>query len=413
MSKSIVFTEFKLPNGQRIKNRIVKAAMEENMSDESLQPGGSLLNLYQKWAEGGAGLIFTGNVMVDCLAMTGPGGVVLEKQTELEKFTRWSTAAKANDTKVWMQINHPGRQVYKKMGGKVYSPSDVSLDMGKLSDMFGEAQPMTEEQIQDLIQRFTDTAVQAEKAGFDGVQIHAAHGYLIAQFLSPLVNKRQDQWGGSPENRARLLVEVIKRVKAATAPEFGIGVKLNSADFQHGGFDVDDALTVVEYLKPLAIDLVELSGGSYEAPAMQGITADGRKLNREAYFLEFAEKIASQTKIPVMTTGGIRRLPIAEKVLQQNVALVGIATGLATEPNLINIWRANREFEAPYPKINWKNKTFRGLAVMAYVKRQLRRVGANKSILANASPLFTLIQDQIRTSKLTKRYKSIVAKKCN
>ena len=410
MSNSLVFTEFKLPNGQRIKNRIVKAAMEENMSDESLQPGDSLVNLYQKWAEGGAGLILTGNVMVDRLAMTGPGGVVLEKQTELEKFARWSAAAKANDTRVWMQINHPGRQVYKRMGGKVYSPSDVSLDMGKLSDMFGQAQAMTEDQIEELIQRFTDTAVQAEKAGFDGVQIHAAHGYLIAQFLSPLVNKRQDQWGGSSENRARLLIEVIKRVKAATAPEFGIGVKLNSADFQRGGFDVDDALTVVQFLEPLAIDLVELSGGSYEAPAMQGVTADGRTLNREAYFLEFAEKIASETKIPIMTTGGIRRLPIAEEVLAKNVALVGIATGLATEPSLPNIWRTDTEFEAPYPQINWKNKTFRGLAVMAYVKRQLRRVGANKSVLTNASPLFTLIQDQARTSKLTKRYQGIVAK---
>jgi len=410
LSNSLVFTEFKLPNGQRIKNRIVKAAMEENMSDESLQPGDSLVNLYQKWAEGGAGLILTGNVMVDRLAMTGPGGVVLEKQTELEKFARWSAAAKANDTRVWMQINHPGRQVYKRMGGKVYSPSDVSLDMGKLSDMFGQAQAMTEDQIEELIQRFTDTAVQAEKAGFDGVQIHAAHGYLIAQFLSPLVNKRQDQWGGSIEHRARLLIEVIKRVKAATAPEFGIGVKLNSADFQRGGFDVDDALTVVQFLEPLAIDLVELSGGSYEAPAMQGVTADGRTLNREAYFLEFAEKIASETKIPIMTTGGIRRLPIAEEVLAKNVALVGIATGLATEPSLPNIWRTDTEFEAPYPQINWKNKTFRGLAVMAYVKRQLRRVGANKSVLTNASPMFTLIQDQARTSKLTKRYQGIVAK---
>lgn len=410
MSNSLVFTEFKLPNGQRIKNRIVKAAMEENMSDESLQPGDALVNLYQKWAEGGAGLILTGNVMVDRLAMTGPGGVVLEKQTELEKFARWSAAAKANDTRVWMQINHPGRQVYKRMGGKVYSPSNVSLDMGKLSDMFGQAQAMTEDQIEELIQRFTDTAVQAEKAGFDGVQIHAAHGYLIAQFLSPLVNKRQDRWGGSIENRARLLIEVIKRVKAATAPEFGIGVKLNSADFQRGGFDVDDALTVVQFLEPLAIDLVELSGGSYEAPAMQGVTADGRTLAREAYFLEFAEKIASETQIPIMTTGGIRRLPIAEEVLAKNVALVGIATGLATEPSLPNIWRTDTEFEAPYPKINWKNKTFRGLAVMAYVKRQLRRVGANKSVLATASPLFTLIQDQARTSKLTKRYQGIVAK---
>jgi 2,4-dienoyl-CoA reductase-like NADH-dependent reductase (Old Yellow Enzyme family) len=382
--------------------------MEENMSDDSLQPSDSLINLYSAWAEGGTGLLLTGNVMVDRLAMTGPGGVVLDKSSNLEKFIRWSNAAKTNGCKVWMQINHPGRQVYKKMGGKVYSASDVSLDMGKLSDMFGQAKAMTEVQIQDVIQRFVDTAKQAEEAGFDGVEIHAAHGYLIAQFLSPLVNKRDDQWGGSIENRSRLLIEIIKAVKDATTLEFSIGVKINSADFQRGGFDIDDALTVVKLLEPLDIDLVELSGGSYEAPAMQGVTADGRTLKREAYFLEFAETIAKQTKIPVMTTGGIRRLAIAEEVLSSNVSLVGIATGLATEPNLPNIWRTNIDFEAPYPSINWKNKTLQGLAVMAYVKRQLRRVGANKAVKQSASPLFTLIQDQIRTAKLTKRYKRLI-----
>jgi len=408
MPNTSVFTELTLPNGQIIKNRIVKASMEENMSDPVLEPSEGLINLNRAWGEGGVGLILSGNVMIDRLAMTGPGGVVLDKNSKLDKFKKWSSAAKQNGAKVWMQINHPGRQVYKKMGGKVYSPSDVSLNMGKLSDMFGDAKAMTEEQIYDVIQRFADTASQAEKAGFDGTEIHAAHGYLIAQFLSPLVNKRQDQWGGSIENRARLLIEVIKAVKAVTQPEFAIGVKLNSADFQRGGFDVDDALTVVKLLEPLNIDLVELSGGSYEAPAMQGVTADGRTLKREAYFLEFAEKIAGETNIPIMTTGGIRRLAVAEEVLSNNVSLVGMATGLATAPDLPNIWQHNKDFEAPYPVINWKNKTLRGLAVMAYVKRQLRRVGDNKAVKVNASPLFTFIQDQIRAAKLTKRYKNFI-----
>ncbi len=408
MTTSSVFTPFTLPNGHEIKNRLVKASMEENMSDDALEPGEALVNLYRTWAEGGVGLILTGNVMIDRLAMTGPGGVVLEKHNALDKFAQLAIAAKTNGTKVWMQINHPGRQVYKNMNGKVYSPSDVSLNMGKLSDMFGDAKAMTEDQINEVIQRFADTATQAEKAGFDGVEIHAAHGYLIAQFLSPRVNKREDQWGGSIENRSRLLLKVIKGVKHATSDGFGVGVKLNSADFQRGGFDIDDALAVVKLLEPLGIDLIELSGGSYEAPAMQGVTADGRTLKREAYFLEFAEKIASQTSIPVMTTGGIRRLNVAEEVLASNVSMVGIATGLATAPQLPKIWQTQPEFEAPYPSINWKNKTFRALATMAYVKRQLRRIGDNKAVKINASALFTFIQDQIRTTKLTKRYLRII-----
>lgn len=408
MSTSTVFTAITLPNGQEIKNRIVKASMEENMSDGFLEPSEELINLNRTWAEGGTGLLLTGNVMIDRLAMTGPGGVVLDKDSKLEKFIKLSSAAKSNGARAWMQINHPGRQVYKRMGGKVYSPSDVSLDMGKLSDMFGDAKTMTEPEIYDVIQRFVDTAAQAEKAGFEGVEIHAAHGYLIAQFLSPLVNRREDQWGGSLENRSRLLVEVVKGVNKATSDGFGVGVKLNSADFQRGGFDIDDALAVVKLLEPLEIDLVELSGGSYEAPAMQGVTADGRTLKREAYFLEFAEKIADQTNIPVMTTGGIRRLSVAEKVLANNVSMVGIATGLATAPNLPNIWQTKPDFEAPYPSINWKNQTFRSLAVMSYVKYQLRRTGAKLPVNMNASPLLIFIKDQIRTSKLTKRYKRII-----
>lgn len=410
MNSSPVFSPLSLPNGQVLKNRIVKASMEENMSDDTLQPGDALVNLYRAWADGGVGMILTGNVMIDRLAMTGPGGMALEKDTDISKFKRLVEAAQSNDTKVWMQINHPGRQVYRKMGGKVYSPSDVSLDMGKLSDMFGVAEAMSEEQINEVIQRFVDTATKAEQAGYDGVEVHAAHGYLIAQFLSPLVNKREDQWGGSLENRARLLLTVVEEIKQATSENFGVAVKINSADFQRGGFDVDDALKVVKMLEPMNIDFVELSGGSYEAPAMQGVTADGRTLQREAYFLEFAEKIAEQSSIPVMTTGGIRRLAVAEQVLANNVSLVGIATGLATAPDLPNRWLGNPDFEAPYPSINWKNKTFRGLAVMAFVKRQLRRLGANKRAKNNASPLFTLILDQINAGKLTKRYKKIIAK---
>ncbi|MDO6693570.1 NADH:flavin oxidoreductase/NADH oxidase family protein [Aliiglaciecola sp. 3_MG-2023] len=400
-----IFAAFSLPSGKTLKNRLVKGAMEENLANAKQLPDETLFNLYQKWAEGGVGLIITGNIMVDAMAMTGPGGMALEEDTDLAPFATLAQKAKRNNTRVWMQINHPGRQVFKKMGGKVLSPSNVALDLGKHSRLFGQPKAMTEEEIQDVIQRFTETALLAEKAGFDGVEVHAAHGYLLAQFLSPLVNQRTDQWGGSLENRARLLIEIITAIRKSCAKDFSVAVKLNSADFQRGGFDVDDAIAVVKMLEPLHVDVVELSGGSYEAPAMQGHTADDRTLAREAYFLEFASKIAQQSHIPIMTTGGIKRLPVAQKVLESGVDLVGMATALAYNPDLPNHWQQVPGMVSMTPQVGWKDKTLSGMANMALVKRQLRRLGKGKPVKLNASAFISVVLDQILAAKLTKRYR--------
>jgi 2,4-dienoyl-CoA reductase-like NADH-dependent reductase (Old Yellow Enzyme family) len=379
--------------------------MEENLADGNQLPNDVLINLYKRWSAGGAGLIITGNVMIDHLAMTGPGGVALEKETDFAPFKKLAAAGKENNTAIWMQINHPGRQVFKNMGGKVLSPSDVALDMGKHSGMFKQPDAMTEAQIQDVIKRFVTTAVRAEEAGFDGVEVHAAHGYLIAQFLSPLTNKRDDEWGGRIDNRARLLVEVIQAIREKVAPDFAVAVKLNSADFQRGGFDIDDAERVIKLIADLGVDMVELSGGSYEAPAMQGRTADGRTLEREAYFLSFAEKVAQTSSLPLMTTGGIRRLEIADKVVNSGIDLVGMASAMALDPDLPNQWRNDANIDGEIPVVSWKDKTLSGLATMAIIKRNLRRIGHQKAPLSDASPLLSLIIDQIRKSKLTKRYR--------
>jgi len=400
-----LFSAFTLPSGLTLKNRIVKAAMEENLATIEQVPSQTLLTMYRKWAEGGAGLILTGNVMVDHLAMTGPGGLALEQNTDIAAFAQLARVSKLNGCKVVMQINHPGRQVFSKMGGKVLSASNVPLDMGKHSHLFGQPKAMDEAEIEDVINRFVHSAQQAQKAGFDGVQIHAAHGYLLAQFLSPLTNKRNDNWGGSIENRARLLLTITREIKQACGSLFSISVKLNSADFQRGGFEPADAQMVVDMLSELNIDFVELSGGSYEAPAMQGNTADARTLAREAYFLEFAQRISAHSSVPIMTTGGITRLPVAQRVIDSGVALVGMATSLAFTPDLPNKWRQNQEDVHVMPKLKWKDKTLSGLATMAVVKRQIRRVGEGKSPQGKLSPIISLILDQVRTAKLTKRYR--------
>ena len=400
-----VFSSFQLASGLTLKNRIVKAAMEENLANVDQQPDQALFNLYSKWAQGGVGLILTGNVMVDHLAMTGPGGVALEEGADLTPYKTLAQKAQQNDCKIMMQINHPGRQVFKKMGGKVLSPSDVALDMGKHSGMFAKPTPMTEVEITNVIERFKTTALLAKTSGFDGAQIHAAHGYLVAQFLSPLTNKRNDKWGGSLENRARILIEIIRAVKQACGDGFALSVKLNSADFQRGGFDIEDAKGVVLMLENEGVDFVELSGGSYEAPAMQGRTADNRTLAREAYFLEFAEQIAPATSVPLMTTGGISRLETANKVLGSGVDLVGLASALAMTPDLVNQWQLNADTVGVIPKVTWKDKTLAGLATMAIIKRQLRRMSKGKAPKHSNSPVWSLISDQINAAKLTKRYR--------
>jgi len=405
-----VFNTLTLPNGTVLPNRLAKAAMEENMAVCGHLPGKHIFQLYETWAAGGTGLLITGNVMVDHRAMTGPGGISLEADTPLEPFKQWANAGKKNGTHIWMQINHPGRQVYAAMGGQVLSPSDVALDMGKHSTLFAQPTPMTEDNIQELIQRFATTASRAVEAGFNGVQIHAAHGYLLSQFLSPLTNQRADQWGGSLENRARLLYEIVKAVQKAVPTETAISVKINSADFQRGGFDADDALKVVKELGNLNVDLVELSGGSYESPAMQGNTADGRTLEREAYFLQFAKEIAKQAPMPVMTTGGIIRLAVAQQVLDEGVDMVGIGRALAFSPALPNLWRTSPQSQAVLPEIKWKDKTMGALATMAITKRQFRRMGKGKKPKTNSSPTFSLITDQVRLKKLTKIYRTRYAK---
>lgn len=400
-----VFQPLSLASGAELPNRIVKASMEESLATQDHLPSETLIELYRQWGQGGCGLLLTGNVMVDHMAMTGPGGVALEADTPLDQFRQWANAAKAGGSKVWMQINHPGRQVYAGMQGKALSASDIPLDLGKHSKLFAQPKAMSEAEIQDVIQRFTDTAKNAIAAGFDGVQIHAAHGYLITQFLSPLSNKRQDQWGGSLENRARLLLEVVKSVRANLPAQAAVGIKLNSADFQRGGFQPEDAKQVIAMLENMGVDLIELSGGSYETPAMQGRTADERTLAREAYFLEFAEDIAKSTDIAIMTTGGVRRLEIAEQVINSGVAAVGMATALAYHPSLAKHWQENSMPNALVPPINLKNKDLAAFATMAVVKRQMRRMGNGKKPLSKPSPLFSLIKEQLRSSRLQKRYR--------
>ncbi len=389
-----LFSPLELRSGARLRNRVAKAAMEENMAGAAQVPDERLISLYQRWGAGGAGLLITGNVMVHAEALTGPGGVVLDDRAPLDPFKRWAQAGKAGGAAMWMQLNHPGRQVQARMPGVVWGPSAVAVELGRHSKRFGRPVAMGREQIDATMRRFATSAGLAERSGFDGVEVHAAHGYLLSQFLSPLVNKRSDEWGGRLENRARLLLDVVRAIRTAVSASFTVAVKLNSADFQRGGFDIEDAAQVIGMLEPLGVDVVELSGGSYESPAMAGRPTETRTAAREAYFLELAAELATTSPLPLMLTGGITRRETAERVLARGVELVGMGTAIAVTPDLPNRWRAGAEASERLKPVTWSDKTLASAASMALVRHQMRRITRGKHPTGRTHPVHALACDQ-------------------
>jgi 2,4-dienoyl-CoA reductase-like NADH-dependent reductase (Old Yellow Enzyme family) len=401
-----LFSPLKLRSGTRLRNRIAKAAMEENLAGDAQLPDQRMTSLYGRWGAGGAGLLITGNVMIHAEALTGPAGVVLDEHAPLDPFARWAKAGKAGGAAMWMQISHPGRQVQAGMPGVVWGPSEIAVDLGRRhSKRFGQPSAMAEEQIKATVERFATTAALAESSGFDGVEIHGAHGYLLSQFLSPLVNRRSDRWGGSLENRARFLLDVVRAVRKAVSPSFAVAVKLNSADFQRGGFDADDAAKVIAMLAPLGVDLVELSGGSYESPAMAGRAADDRTAAREAYFLELAADLAETSKLPLMLTGGITRRETAEEVLASGVDLVGMGTAIAVTPDLANRWRMGEEASERLKPVTWSDNTIASAASMALVRHQMRRMTRGKHPTGKTRPVHALVCDQRVQRRARGRYR--------
>lgn len=319
--------------GITIPNRIAKSAMSEQLADRYGSPTTDLQHLYAAWAKGGAGLLITGNVMIDSRAFVEPRNVVLESAKFLQANKLWAQAAQAHGAKIIMQINHPGRVAVLPLLKKPIAPSAVGLDLPAMN-IIRIPRAMTEQEIHEQINRFAQTARLAVEAGFDGVQVHAAHGYLLSQFLSPLSNVRNDQWGGSPENRRRMLIETVRAVRAAIGKDKILSVKLNSADFQKGGLSQEESLQIALALEAEGIDLLEISGGNYESPAQLGYAPD-RSIQRDAYFIDYATALRKQSKLPLMLTGGLRNTSFMNQIVSDGIVdLVGMARPFAIEPDL-------------------------------------------------------------------------------
>ena len=331
-----------LPCGAVLPNRIAKAAMTEGLATAMGVPTEALERLYGLWSDGGAGMLLTGNVQIDADHLERPGNVVIDREPDAAMraaLASWAAAATRGGNHVWAQISHAGRQTQKVVNPHPKAPSAVKL--GLPGGQFGEPEALTVPEIEEIVRRFAVAAAALKEAGFNGVQIHAAHGYLISQFLSPRSNQRQDQYGGSLENRARILLDALQAVRAAVGPEFPVSVKLNSADFQRGGFAFEDSLQVAQWLERHSVDLIEISGGTYEQPKLLGVEGveveEKQNLavstqKREAYFVDFAKAMHEKVTVPLMVTGGFRLRSAMESALDSGGAdLIGLGRPMCVD----------------------------------------------------------------------------------
>ncbi|MDP3762391.1 MAG: hypothetical protein Q8R01_17950 [Ramlibacter sp.] len=322
---------FTFPCGLTIGNRIAKASMTERLAEPDGTPGIKLLRLYQAFAKGGAGLILSGNVAVDPDHLEGYGNMTSEHLPG-SAFAELARHAQVGSARMLLQLNHPGRQAMRDVDSAPVAPSAVPLQAKRF---FAMPREMTDGEIVSLIARFAEAAEGAERAGFAGVEIHAAHGYLLSQFLSPNINRRTDRWGGDIAGRARLLHQVICAVRARVGKGFAVGIKLNAGDFVSGGLALEDVAAVAKTVSKEQIDFIELSGGTFERPASFGYGLSPSTAKREGYFIEMARIVRDSTAVPMIVTGGFRTRDGMESALQSGACdLVGLARPLALAPDL-------------------------------------------------------------------------------
>ena len=321
-----------LPCGATLPNRIAKAAMSEHLASPTQSPTRGLARLYERWSAGGAGLLITGNVMIDRDHLEGARNVAIGPRSDIDRFRDWATAGTTRGNHLWMQLNHPGRQTPRHINPSPGAPSaGEPVNLFRRAKAFGVPHAMDEAEIGQVIESFASAAAFAKAAGFTGVQVHGAHGYLVSQFLSPLTNKRSDRWGGSLENRARFARTVLEQIRSSVGDDFPLAIKLNSADFQRGGFTEAESMRVLGMLQEDGIDLVEISGGSYESRVM----LDKVENQREAFFLDYAKKARAEVDIPMMVTGGFRARAIMEEALGSGALdVVGMARPFTNDPSV-------------------------------------------------------------------------------
>lgn len=329
-------------------NRFLKAAMTERLSSWDPKdlpkrgvPSEELINVYRRWGEGGFGMILTGNLMIAYDQLEAPGNPIIPVDAKPEAgekrfdaFKKMADASKAHGSLIVAQVSHPGRQTEQRLQPDPVSASDVQLAGEVMGMRFAKPHAASKDEINAIKKQFVHTAEYLYKAGFDGIQLHGAHGYLLAQFLSQTTNKRTDEYGGDLKGRARIITEIADDIRKVvpTSTGFLLGIKINSVEFQQSGFSPDEAKELVSLLESHQFDFVELSGGTYESLAFQHKRESSAK--RESFFIEFAEQITPVLKhTKSYVTGGLKSVGAMVKALDA-VDGVGLARPACQEFDL-------------------------------------------------------------------------------
>jgi 2,4-dienoyl-CoA reductase-like NADH-dependent reductase (Old Yellow Enzyme family) len=402
--------------------------MTERLADPHNRATPALERLYRLWGAGGAGLLLTGNVQIDRKHLEAAGNVAIdgtEDAAALAALRGFAEAAKSGGARVWMQISHAGRQTLKIINPHPKAPSAVKVALP--GGQFGEPVALEAAEIPPLIARFAHAARVARETGFDGVQIHAAHGYLISEFLSPRINVRNDEWGGDLAGRARFLLETVRQTRNAVGADFPVSVKINSADFQRGGFSFEDSQVVVRWLDEAGVDLIEISGGNYEQPSMMKLagmepvfdpTIAASTRAREAYFQKFAPEIRKNiSRAKLMVTGGFRSAVAMEAAIAEDgIDLIGLGRPLCVDPGVAGQLLRGEIAELP----RWENqlavgpgwlgprspfkvlKMVNGFGAQSWYYQQLRSLGETGRAKPNLGLLAALIGDQRRDAAMAK-----------
>lgn len=381
-----------LPNEQKLANSFFKSAMSETMGDKNQSPSEELIALYEHWAGQGVGVLVTGNVMVDRRYLGEPGNVVLDQQSDLTLFAKWVEVSKTKQVPIWLQLNHPGKQMYRSINQEPIAPSAIPIS-GSSASAFRPPREMTLFEIEEARDKFITASLLAKQAGFTGVQLHATHGYLINQFLSPADNQRTDKYGGNLENRLRFLVEIYQGLREQVGADFTIALKLNASDFKETGFDFEDCQEVVRRLSDLGIDLIEISGGNYEAPVF------GSEYENGAGFVSYAKALAQLTHVPIVSTGGFRTSSQMEEAIDQGVSMIGLARPFVLRPHLVKDYQDSGHLQLTTPRLSTGIKKLDAslgpIIGVSYYEAQMRRLARGRipQLSTNAWPyLLTMMK---------------------
>ncbi|MFT5221147.1 MAG: 2,4-dienoyl-CoA reductase-like NADH-dependent reductase (Old Yellow Enzyme family) [Planctomycetota bacterium] len=334
-------SSLELPCGAILKNRLAKSPMSDSLANGEGDPTEAQIRLYQRWADGGAALSVIGEVQGDPRFPEKPGNLVLSEHSNQEMLRSLSSRAIVDGAHLWPQLGHAGALAHLPIS-QPKGPS--ALDIEGL-----QCAGMTIDEVQELPSMYARTALQAKTMGFSGVQIHAGHGFLLSQFLSPLFNHRTDGYGGSIEARCRIVLEIISEVRRAVGPAFPVGIRMNSTDQLEGGLTEVDALEVVRLLDRSSIDLIDVSGGTY----FPGARASSDGSGRGAYFVDFARQAKGVTKIPLMVTGGFKKREQAIDAITSGAAdMVGLARAMALNPELAKDWMSEAGGDPEFPRFD-------------------------------------------------------------